>query len=396
MAKIEIKELQGEDIDPVIKNAQYAFYPSPGDLEKLLKNKPYFKEDLCLVLYENDEAVSSLKLKPLTQNVRGKIKSMCGVGDVATNPKARRKGYVKKLMMVSFQKMKAKNQVFSTLYPFKESFYEKFGYISFPQVRTAIFSPQALTKLLKLKLDECVERVSISEGFLIYRDFLKDYQSYTHGMGLLPDTELERFKDESRYWLVYAKDENNKVIGIMTYAIKGLWKELVIRHFYYKNSLGKYLFLQWLALHADQVKEIHMPIKPDENPELWYNDAFWGINGKIISRNWVPSCMGRVVIIDQLSGLTVGDEEIAIKVLDEHCKWNNDTFLFKGYHGKLIVSRTTNFDCTLSIQGLSALVYGCYNLEDFDFKNWGSLSEENKKSLEKLFPKKHPYLHVDF
>jgi len=40
------------------------------------------------------------------------------------------------------------------LYPFRESFYERLGYVTFPQPRTARFSPQALLPLLKVKLSE--------------------------------------------------------------------------------------------------------------------------------------------------------------------------------------------------------------------------------------------------
>ena len=395
MSKVEIKELKGENIDPILELAFYAFFPTPGNIEQIMKRKPYMKQDTCLVLYEDEKPVSGLICKPILQNVRGVLKDMCGISEVATHPEGRRKGYAKKLMKLSFEKMKESNQGFSTLYPFKESFYERLGYVSFPQVRTAIISAKSLIPLLELKLDGTVERLDFDKGFEDYKKLLKDIRLQIHGMGVLHDADLERYKDEKKMWGIVAK-EGNKTIGIMTYAITGFWKDIKVRDFYCKNSLARYLFLHWFALHADQIKSIHIPIKPDEYPETWINDTFWGESGKIQSRDWVPSCMGRVVIVENLSNLNVGEGKISIKITDEHCKWNNKNYTFGSKEGKLTIIESAEYECELSIQALSAIVYGCYNLDDFGFKGWAKLSKENKDKIRNLFPKVHPYLHADF
>jgi predicted acetyltransferase len=396
MKDAEIRDVSGDKIDSLLEMVFYAFFTTPGDIERLIKNKHYFKEDLCYAIYEDDKPVSGLMLKPIPQNVRGVIKNMCGVAEVVTNPEARRQGYAKKLMNLAYQKMKENGQVFSTLYPFKEEFYERLGYISFPQYRTAVFSPHSFVPLLKMDLEGSVERINIKDGMDIYLDFIKKIQLKNHGMGIKHDTEQARMKDEANYWLAIAKNKNGEVIGLMTYRITGFWKEIKIRHFYVDNSLAKYLLFQWIAHHADQVNEIHLPIRGDEYPETWVNDAFWGSKGKIISRDWVPSAMGRVVIVDQLSGIHVGEGSVSIKITDEQCEWNNNTYLFESKDGILDVTEATEYDCELTIQGLSAIVYGCYNLDDFPFKKWGDISKENKQKIEKLFPKMIPYLHADF
>ncbi|MCE7742090.1 MAG: GNAT family N-acetyltransferase [Candidatus Heimdallarchaeota archaeon] len=395
MEKIEIIEIDGQN-DEAIEMAFYAFYPSPGDVDTIKKMKPYFKDDTSLILYEDDKPVSAIICKPIPQNVRGIIIPMCGLQNVATDPEARRKGYSKKLMHKSFEHMKKKDYVFSTLYPFKESYYEGFGYISFPQVKTAIFSPKQITGLLKEDLPGEVERLSFADGFEIYEKFLKEVQNSLHGMGMKHTTEIIRYKENSKEWVAIAKSEN-RIVGVMTYRITGFWKEIKVRDFFYSNSLGKFLLLQFLAIHADQVNEIHLiNIKPDESPETWINDTFWGEKGKIISREWVPSCMGRIIQVGKMSGMQVGEGEISVKVTDEYCEWNNRTFNFKSNDGILEVTEKEETDCELSIQGLSALIYGCYTLDDFEFKGWGNLSLEHKIKLIKLFPKLKPFLHADF
>ncbi|MHA1200893.1 MAG: GNAT family N-acetyltransferase [Candidatus Heimdallarchaeaceae archaeon] len=396
MKKIRIEELQGENIDPILEMAFYAFFSSPGNLEQMIKNKPFFKEDLCLALYENDEVVAGLMCKPIMQNVRGAIKPMCGVAEVVTKPEARRQGYSKKLMNLALKKMKAQGQIFSTLYPFKESFYEKLGYITFPQYRNAIFSPTSLVSLLKENYEGKIERVNIKNGLDIYLNFLEKIQKKVHGMGIKHRTEQERLKESPNFWLTIARNNDDEVIGIMTYRITGFWKELKVRSFFYANSLAKYLLLQWLAHHSDQVREVHLPVPHHTYPETWYNDTFWGEKGKIVNREWVPSVMGRVVSVDELSGMHVGKGKVSIKITDEQCEWNNNSYTFTSNNGVLEVSKTSDFVCELTIQGFSAIVYGCYNLDDFPFKKWGNISEEAKTEIENLFPPAYPYLHADF
>ena len=395
MDKIEIKEFDGQN-DEAIEMAFYAFYPTPGDVEGIKKLKHYFKDDTSFILYENGKPVSAIICKPIPQNVRGVIKPMCGLQNVATNPEARRKGYSKQLMIKSFEHMKVKNYVFSTLYPFKESYYEKFGYISFPQIKTAIFSPKQIVGLLDKDLPGEVERCNFDEGFELFEKYIREIQNSIHGMGVKHNTEIIRYKETAREWVAFAKSEGN-IIGVMTYRVTGFWKEIKVRDFFYSNSLGKYLLLQFLAIHADQVHEIHlMNIRSDESPETWINDTFWGEKGKIINREWVPSCMGRIIQVEKMTGMNVGFGDLSIKVVDEYCDWNNKSFNFRSKDGILEITETDQFDCELSIQGLSSIVYGCYNLDDFEIKGWGTLSSDKKELLEILFPKKTPFLYADF
>ncbi|MFW9853187.1 MAG: sterol carrier protein domain-containing protein, partial [Candidatus Thorarchaeota archaeon] len=181
-----------------------------------------------------------------------------------------------------------------------------------------------------------------------------------------------------------------------TYKITGFWKEIKVRDFYYKNSQGKYLLLKWLASHSDQIKEVHLPIRPDEFPETWVYDTFWGSKGKIKSRDWVPCPMGRVSIVEGLNGLNVGLGKISIKIKDEYCSWNNASFLFESKNGILHVEKTNDYDCELTIQGFSSIIYGCYNLDDFLFREWGTLSQDAKTKINQLFPPAYPHLHADF
>ncbi len=395
MHHVTIRKATDKETEEALAISFYAFHPTPGSLEKHLKQLPYFRETTNYILYENKKPASLIACKPLTQNVRNSIKPMCGIANVASNPEVRRKGYIKQLMDTAFTHMQENHQIFSTLYPFKEAYYEKFGYVTFPQYRVGVCTPQSLGLLLNRDLGGTVRRMTMTEGFEIFTTYLREMQKSHHGMGLLPVSELERLKDESPFWLAVAYEEDTP-IGILTYKITGFWKEMRARDFYYSNTKGKYLLLQWMAKHVDQIRKIFIPIKPDEYPDLWVTDAFWGEVGQVRTREWAPNPMGRVVQVDGLSGLQVGSGCISLTIHDDQCSWNNHTFKFEAKNGILQVTKTHDSEGELSIAGLSAIIYGCYNLEDFDHKRWGSLSEDVKTRIPHLFPFALPFLHADF
>ena len=393
MSTISIRKVQGNDIADAFELSFYAFCPTPGPKEEHNKRLAFYRDYTGFVTYENQTPVSSLVCRSLQQNVRGTMKPMCGVGDVATIPHARRKGYAKQLLAKAFQYMKESGLAFSTLYPFKESFYGKVGYITFPQLRTAIFSPQSLESLLQTPLSGTVQRTTLTEGFETYLQFLEQMRKHTHGFSILARPELEYFRDKTPLWLVTAIN-NNEVIGMATYRITGYQKELRIRDFYYSTSLGKFLLLQWFAKHVDQVRQVFLPIRPNEYPETWAPDFVWGENGQVKTWDWI-SPMGRVVIVEDLSGITVGSGEVKLKIRDDDCPWNNRSFSFSAEKGILQVSPTKNYECEITIQGLSAIIYGGHLLEDFPYRGWGTLSREMNTRITALFPPKLPYLHAD-
>lgn len=68
----------------------------------------------------------------MSQQVRGKIFNMGGIWGVATRPEARRQGYCRRVLTELLTAVRDSGAVFTTLYPFRESFYERLGYTTFP------------------------------------------------------------------------------------------------------------------------------------------------------------------------------------------------------------------------------------------------------------------------
>lgn len=199
----------------------YAFRPTPP-----FPSKPEWearvlarKGPVYYAAFEGDEGVAIACCPRLTQNVRGAILKMAGYAAISTDPKYRRKGYVRDLMRFCHERNREEGRVVSCLYPFRESFYERMGYVTFPQQWQAVFKADPLARLLKQEQQGEFDLSLSGEGYEAYRQFTLQMQPDVHGMSVFEDSQAEAAKD-NRSWVLQAKIDG-QVQGVMTYAIKG-------------------------------------------------------------------------------------------------------------------------------------------------------------------------------
>ena len=144
MAPLEIRQVTGEEmLAAMYPLTNYAFHSSPP-----LPNQEEWNEIVrqrqgvtCCAAFDGDTPVGCAESTAMTQNVRDALLGMGGVWGVATHPRARRRGICRQVLSRLLASMRDSGQVLSGLYPFRESFYERLGYVSFPQLRKATFSP---------------------------------------------------------------------------------------------------------------------------------------------------------------------------------------------------------------------------------------------------------------
>lgn len=297
--------------------ARYAFYSSPP-LDLSLYESQFAMYEDCIMpgMFEGDKCVATTVSIPMTQNVRGKIFPMGGVAGVTSDPMTRRKGYVKKLMLHLFREMNEAKMSVSMLYPFRESFYEKLGYTLFNHVKAVKFKTTDMKPLLNMDLPGSVEFLNQQEGWDIGRNFIKEIQADKHGMGLFEGKSLDVLYGNDKLWLAIARDKNGEVIGTMAYKITAFWGIFEVSRFFVKNSQARYLLLQFIAKHIDQVHDVNIKrLPPSEHPETWFSDLSMKIDPEI----WL-SPMGRIINIRDISGMKVGSGKVTIQVQDEYCQ----------------------------------------------------------------------------
>lgn len=393
---IEIREVDGEEYLATGRAiSEYAFGKSPvePDLETARKHRPYQAKAQNLVAFVDGDAQATLTSHEMTQNVRGAILPMGGVASVASMPAGRRRGIVRQLFERTFEAHRKQGLAVSTLYPFRDSFYERLGYTNLPMTRFLTVKPEALAPLVRMDKPGSCEQVTIAEGFDEWRSYLERYQAGHHGFALKHITNARRLKDENRWWVAFARHEGD-IVGAMTFQITGYGERLVASTFYTTNSIGRYQLLDWIGRHTDQVKEAVVELQPDAYPEQWFRDL-----GAVVRSDhefaW-PGPMARVVDVSKLTGIGAGEGEVTLDVHDPLCPWNEGRFTFRAAEGKLVVEPGGGDATHITIQGLSALVFTGHDPADFPFREWGEPDTATQEALRRLFPPVIPNIHEKF
>lgn len=92
----------------------------------------------------------------------------------------------------------------------------------------------------------------------------------------------------------------------------------------------------------------------------------------------------------------MGKGTFSAKIIDPLYTWNEGIWQFESIDRGLQVSKTTRADCKLTIQGLSALIAGTRDPQDFPILGWGNPNPKLQTVMLNLFPAARPYLHENF
>jgi len=398
MTNPTIRCLEGDDLlEALYHLGPYAFSNTPPmpakeewkEIRRQRSNVTYY------AVFEGATPLAGGASTAMTHNVRGKIYPAGGVWGVATDPAARRKGYCREMMRSLLAASHQLGQVFTTLYPFRESFYERLGYVTFPLPQIAHTTPAALSPLLRWNLGGEIERKLSPDAMDEYRQFIYQLQPNVHGMGIFDAVDpgaVQRYQS----WVALARFDG-ALEGVMVYRLLG--EEIThfkfdAMRFYYRTSRARYLLLSWIARHVDQAERVELHLAPSEIPETWLSD----MSMKIETPSYGP--MGRVLDVSRLGGMTTGPGSIVVRIEDPFCPWNEGLWRFETQSGELAVSPVddagSSASIVLTIQGVSALVYGAHNPEDFAWRGWGDPSPESIAVLRRMFPPLLPHLHEQF
>jgi predicted acetyltransferase len=280
---------------------------------------------------------------------------------------------------------------FSNLYPFRESFYERLGYVSYPLTKIARFSPLSLSPLIKKDIGGEIKLQFIGEAHDIYCEYLTRMREKRHGMAFFDYADMGRV-NQNLFWTAQA-EVDGKIEGLMLYRILGeevgKYNFEAIR-FYYANSRARNLLLGWIARHIDQADRVELWLPEDEYPECWLAD----IQVKVESA--VRPAMSRVLDVAKIGGMQVGKGSFSAKIIDPVCPWNEGAWHFESVGGSLVISRSRDTDLELTIQGLSALVSGIPDPQDFSLRGWGNPDPHQITSLRAMFPPMRPFMHEIF
>ena len=122
---MEIRQIQPEDFSEAL-HLNAVSYNQTSDLAITASTSEDLKN--AFGLFENGRLCSAMISHEQRIFFEGSTMPVAGIGNVATYPEHRRKGYVRKLFNYLFPRMREQGQVFSMLFPFSYPYYRAFGY----------------------------------------------------------------------------------------------------------------------------------------------------------------------------------------------------------------------------------------------------------------------------
>jgi len=372
----------------------YAFMASPWseDDEAAYRRRMQFYESAVSMIAEEDgQALAGVAAFRMRQNVRGLVHDMAGVASVASHPSARRRGLVRGLLERLLRQMRAEGCAVSALYPFRPSFYGRFGYVGVPRHRTASFAPEGLAHLVRLELPGEVERLSMRDGFDEWDRLTRRLVGERHGFAVFDDVRTAEFR-EDRLWVAVARVDG-QVVGAVRYHIDRFGGDLLASDLLTTGPLGRALLLQFFARHVDQVGRVVVTISTEEVPELWGTDLAVVTEGKVdLPRRGGP--MVRVLDMAGLAGTPVGSGSVTVEIVDDDLV--GGVWQLESDGGRLAVTKGTTPTATLTVAGFSGLLYGVLDPVEVFTRGFGEIEQAAIDPLASLFPRQMPYLFADF
>jgi predicted acetyltransferase len=373
----------------------YAFLPSPwpdDDAAAYARRMRFFETSVSMVAEEDGRALAGVAAYRMRQNVRGTVHDMAGVAAVSSHPAARRRGLVRQLLDRLLLQMRDEGCAVSALYPFRPSFYERFGFVGIPRHRTASFAPEGLSHLVRSELPGEVERLSMADGFEAWDGLTRRLVNERHGFAVFDEVRTAEFRDE-RLWVAVAR-AGGEVVGAVRYRIDQFGGDLIASDLLTTGPLGRALLLQYFARHVDQVARVVVTISTDEVPELWGTDFAVLTEGRVTHpRQGGP--MVRVLDMAALNGTAVGAGAVTVEITGDELI--GGVWQLAGEDGRLTVSRgTAPATATLTAAGFSGLLYGVLDPVEVVTRGHGQVDAGSIEPLAALFPRRMPYIHADF
>lgn len=376
--------------------ARYAFAttPEPVTDERKERYRESHGTDKGIFSYIDNHPVAKVDVIPMTQNVRGTVMPMGGISGVCSMPIARRGGHVRALMQRAIEEMHEDGQAISTLFPFKTSYYEMFGYAGWQIPMWVRIRPAALAPYLKMPKIGTVQHRLASDAQDDAYALITAAQRILHGMSRQPREKFDAALKWQPMWLM-SVHEGDQVTGGLSYKLDPDKKVMEVHSAFWLTENAKVQALDYMARHVDQVGRIAMPLLPGEQPHLWLTDDDALTISSVEDHGW-NAPMARIVTITGLNGITAGNGSVALAIQDPQAPWNTGTWTFTGSGGVLEVTQGGEPAGDLTINGLSALVMSGIDPVTLPYRGWGQVEPDAINAVRSLFPSIVPYLHDQF
>ncbi|AFY73782.1 putative acetyltransferase [Synechococcus sp. PCC 7502] len=389
---MQIRKIKDSEREEILLGDRYAYgnwqeqsvNPSSSDniLDTIIPNQ-------TLGCFIQGKIVAALRIHRFQQSLRGVIKEMGGIGGVWTYPEYRNQGCVKELIHVAFRLMQAQGQGLSMLIPFRQSFYQKFGYVtanSNLEVRVPIAS--IISDFTDNFSTWEYERVSAPSVQTELLEFLK-HTTLNHGEVIPSYWQQAQWQDVTKDRQCVLVKQQGKILAVGIYRINStiIERKIYLDHYFYTDIESRIRLFSFFAKHRDQINDLYLDVPFGTNFQQWFGDVMSGYEITIKT----PPYMVRVIdLVAAIHNLPVHDHgAINIQIDDSPQDWHSHVFSIEAVNYLLNVkpSSLVKPEFKFTIQGISALVYGTMSLAELEYRNWLEVVNHDKRSLlESWFP----------
>lgn len=335
--------------------------------------------------FNGDKLVSQLSIYPCAVNIHGKIYKMGGLTGVGTYPEYTGMNLMRELISVGLERMRAKQQWISYLYPYSIPYYRGKGWEVISEQLTFTIKDSQLPK--QVEAPGYVERQPVN-----HPDVIKTYNRFArknHGAMLRGKVEWEEYwrweNEEERTAAVYY-GHGGKPLGYMLYWIEE--DILHIKEMNYLNQEARKGLWNFITAHLSMIDCVKG--NNFKNAPL----AFLLDDSQIVE-TVEPYFMGRIVDVAAfLRQYPFARKSIPFHfvVSDPIAEWNRGIFGLRWEkQGLEITSEPVGKPVTLSIRTLTAMLMS-FRKPSF-FHEIESLHTDKKTLalLEDIIPGTPPY-----
>lgn len=309
------------EIDEVVKLRSYCFEPVHANAtdEDML---PWLEQGAIIGGYDGKQLATQLVVFPFVSNVFGVEMKMGGIGWVSTYPEYRSGGYTSQLMRESLAKMRADGQVLSTLAPFSEAFYRKFGWDVYFENTEYRIPSDALT--LRESESGRVVRFNYTEKgewFEKVKTFHNEVVRTLNGQIFRDNDWWQRLEDrEPEDHFVVSLDADGLIEGYMRYNTKD--ETFRIKDFYSINVHSDRVLWGYVRSHSSQVEEVVGTMPAHSSFPVIFKEPN-------VERKVYFDKMIRIVDVEaflKLYPFVELEETLYVKVNDSQAEWNDAFF----------------------------------------------------------------------
>ncbi|MFB6073243.1 MAG: enhanced intracellular survival protein Eis [Halobacterium sp.] len=393
----EFRPVPDADVDEFQALVSYAFRPEAGPRGPDEETPEPWKLGRRYGLYDGEELLTACKLISFRPRVRGDYHDLDGLSAVASPPEIRRQGYVRELLAGSLEESRSNGVYLSALWPFKRSFYARYGWATASRGVRHEVDPDELAfardhrrgEFVALEADDWERLDDVHDAHGAPYELTMDRTEEWWRNRVFTGWESDPF--------AYGLERDGDLAAYVTYVVDDGedGKVLQVHDMAAVDHDARLALLRFFADHDTQVEAVRFWTPADDDlldviPNADEVDATMQV-GPMFRLVDVPDAL------EALSYPADAEASLTLNVSDPLADWNDDAFRLSVADGAASVERVDDAPAVdLGVGALSQLYVGYRSASDLERTGDLAADADAVDALEAVFPERETLLREGF